>query len=74
MPDVHARRHYVHLKRPSQLPRDTNYYLFREQLFPAWETFPSGGCWILKVKRRVGVLGKLWQDLVRVAAVAQERL
>jgi len=57
-------RHYVHMQKPSLLPVDTNYYLFRDNFFPAWESFPDGGCWILKVKRRPGVLGKLWQDLV----------
>ena len=30
------------------------------------QTFPNGGCWILKVKRTSGVLGKLWQDLVEL--------
>ena len=82
-------RHYVHMKRPSQLPVDTNVYLFRDGCFPSWEvrlwswhfvsvgarpssrgfwcsqSYPAGGCWILKVKKNVGVIGKLWQDLVR---------
>ncbi|KAK8823808.1 hypothetical protein WA538_001100 [Blastocystis sp. DL] len=60
-------RYYIHMKRPSALDKDCNYYLFRDQLVPAWETFPNGGCWILKVKRTSGVLGKLWQDLVFAA-------
>ena len=57
-------RFYVHLRRPSDIPKDTNYYLFRDGLFPAWESFPEGGCWILKVRKKPGVLSKLWQDLV----------
>ena len=51
-------RHYVHVKRPSQLQRDTSLYLFRniEGYKPMWEAFPNGGCWILKIKKgkRVG--------------------
>lgn len=72
------------MKRPSALDKDCNYYLFREQLVPAWEvedqrstlsqTFPNGGCWILKVKRTSGVLGKLWQDLVSPLHLADQQV
>ncbi|KAG9406760.1 hypothetical protein AC1031_003083 [Aphanomyces cochlioides] len=59
-------RHYIHVKRPSQLPKDTNLYLFRDQpnCAPMWEAFPNGGCWILKIKKKANVLGKMWQDLL----------
>ena len=30
-------RYYIHMKRPSALDKDCNYYLFRKQLIPAWE-------------------------------------
>ncbi|RHY73014.1 hypothetical protein DYB38_012917 [Aphanomyces astaci] len=52
--------------RPSQLVKDTNLYLFRDQLncAPMWEAFPNGGCWILKIKKKANVLGKMWQDLL----------
>jgi translation initiation factor 4E len=60
-------RHYVFLKRPSELPTNVNLYLFREKLFPSWESYPNGGCWIVKLKKAVGVTSKLWQDLVRPA-------
>ncbi|EQC35210.1 hypothetical protein SDRG_07439 [Saprolegnia diclina VS20] len=58
-------RHYVHVKRPSQLNKDTNLYLFRDapNCAPMWEAFPNGGCWILKIKKKANVLGKMWQDL-----------
>ena len=38
-------RHYVHVKRPSELGRDTNLYLFRNvpECTPMWEAFPNGG-------------------------------
>ncbi|EGZ25499.1 hypothetical protein PHYSODRAFT_486498, partial [Phytophthora sojae] len=62
-------RHYIHVKRPSQLNRDVNLYLFRDQpnCAPMWEAFPQGGCWILKIKKKANVLGKMWQDLVFAA-------
>ena len=28
------------------------------------QSYPNGGCWIVKVHKGVGVLGKLWQDMV----------
>ena len=64
--------HYIHVKRPSQLARDTNLYLFRDRAncAPMWEAFPNGGCWILKIKKKANVLGKMWQDLV-LAAVGE---
>ncbi|DAZ96215.1 TPA: hypothetical protein N0F65_012577 [Lagenidium giganteum] len=62
-------RHYIHVKRPSQLSRDVNLYLFRDRpnCAPMWEAFPNGGCWILKIKKKANVLGKMWQDLVFAA-------
>jgi len=63
-------RYYVHLKRPSALEVNTNLYLFRqgENMVPMWESFPEGGCWILKLRKKSAsgpsVLSKLWQDLV----------
>jgi translation initiation factor 4E len=63
------RSHYIHVKRPSQLNRDVNLYLFRDlpNCSPMWEAFPQGGCWILKIKKKANVLGKMWQDLVFAA-------
>mmetsp|Transcript_2400 Transcript_2400/g.3384 ORF Transcript_2400/g.3384 Transcript_2400/m.3384 type:complete len:264 (-) Transcript_2400:556-1347(-) len=63
-------RYYVHLKRPSALEVNTNLYLFRhgENMVPMWESFPNGGSWILKLRKKSSsgpsVLSKLWQDLV----------
>lgn len=45
---------YCHLKRPSTLDTNVNLYLFRDgsQHSPMWETYPKGGCWILKIKKK----------------------
>jgi len=56
-------RYYMHLCRPNDLPKDSNYHLFREKNVPMWESFPAGGCWILKVKKRAGILARLWEQL-----------
>mmetsp|Transcript_3011 Transcript_3011/g.4570 ORF Transcript_3011/g.4570 Transcript_3011/m.4570 type:complete len:207 (-) Transcript_3011:73-693(-) len=64
---------YTHIKRPSSLDNNINVYFFRDgpNHSPCWESFPNGGCWILKVKKRshnsAGVIGKMWQDLVFAA-------
>lgn len=63
--------YYCYLRRPSSLDKDTNFYLFRNQDYPAWETYPEGGCWILKVKKNPGVISKLWQDLL-FAAIGEQ--
>lgn len=66
---IHLCSHYIHLKRPSELHRDINLYMFRDlpKCAPMWEAFPHGGCWILKIKKKANVLGKMWQDLVFAA-------
>ncbi|KAG5179292.1 putative eukaryotic initiation factor 4E [Tribonema minus] len=66
-------RLYTHIKRPSALENNINMYFFRDapNSSPSWESFPNGGCWILKIKKRAhsgtSVLGKMWQDLVFAA-------
>lgn len=70
-------RIYLWLKRPSAIESNVNVYLFREGpgIIPMWEAFPHGGCWLLKVKKKVGVgssiLGNLWHDLV-LAFIGEE--
>ena len=40
---VHApRRYYVHLKRPSELQKDMNMYIFRTGYTPMWEVSSVG--------------------------------
>ena len=62
-------RIYLFLKRPREIQGNVNIYLFREgpKIIPMWEAFPRGGCWLLKIKKKVdgpSVLGKIWHDLV----------
>eukprot|EP00697_Spironema_sp_BW2_P005346 gnl/Spiro4/17454_TR9285_c0_g1_i1.p1 gnl/Spiro4/17454_TR9285_c0_g1~~gnl/Spiro4/17454_TR9285_c0_g1_i1.p1 ORF type:complete len:339 (+),score=95.28 gnl/Spiro4/17454_TR9285_c0_g1_i1:33-1019(+) len=57
-------RYYTHLVRPSELPKDHDIHLFRDDNVPAWETYPHGGCWILKVKKRTRMLNLLWEKLL----------
>jgi hypothetical protein len=47
-------------------------YMFRDKHFPSWESYPTGGCWIVKLNKAVGVTSKLWQDLVRDCAFSRE--
>jgi translation initiation factor 4E len=64
-------RHFIHIQSGSNLPFHCNVYMFRNTDLPSWERWPDGGCWILKVKRKQGVLNKLWQDLV-FACIGEE--
>jgi translation initiation factor 4E len=57
-------RHYAFIQRPDDLPKDHNLFLFRHTTTPAWESFPSGGCWIVKVRKHNGVINRLWEELV----------
>jgi hypothetical protein len=59
---------YTHLLRADELPKDSNYHVFREGILsdlcfsshlrnhpcsgylPMWESFPFGGCWIIRVR------------------------
>mmetsp|Transcript_16420 Transcript_16420/g.14714 ORF Transcript_16420/g.14714 Transcript_16420/m.14714 type:complete len:232 (+) Transcript_16420:93-788(+) len=57
-------RHYTHLKRPSKLEHGFNIALFRVNLVPAWESFPTGGCWIIKIAKKEPFLDGLWEELI----------
>jgi len=58
------------LKSADNIPKDFNIFLFRENFLPAWETFPNGGMWIIKVRKGNGVISRLWEELT-FAAVAE---
>lgn len=59
-------RHYAYLLRPNELPRDHNVLLFRKGYKPMWEEFPEGGCWIIRIKRKVslGYVNRMWENLL----------
>jgi len=59
-------RYYSHLKNPSELTKNNRYtlYVFRANLQPAWETFPNGGCWIVKISHENNFVDILWEKLL----------
>jgi len=57
-------RHYSHLRRPSNIPNGCNVSVFRANLVPAWESFPRGGCWIIRVSIQEKFLDRLWEELL----------
>eukprot|EP00927_Polykrikos_kofoidii_P071955 TRINITY_DN68134_c0_g1_i1.p1 TRINITY_DN68134_c0_g1~~TRINITY_DN68134_c0_g1_i1.p1 ORF type:complete len:487 (-),score=125.47 TRINITY_DN68134_c0_g1_i1:522-1982(-) len=59
-------QHYSYLNRPSDLPRDHNLLLFRRGYKPMWEEFPEGGCWIIRIKRKVSLnyVNRMWENLL----------
>jgi len=66
-------RHYTYLLRPSELPRDQNLLLFRKGYKPMWEEFPEGGCWIIRIKRKVSqsYVNRMWENLL-LACIGEE--
>ena len=60
---------YGHLKRPGELPTNSDYHLFRTGIKPAWEdpANASGGKWAVRLRK--GVATRLWEHLVRALAV-----
>lgn len=60
-------RYYSWMKTPSQLTPGMNLYVFREDLEPMWETFPKGGCWIIrfhKANSQNGIIDRVWEELL----------
>jgi translation initiation factor 4E len=55
-------RHYAYLQQPDLVPKDHNIYLMRNQYVPAWETFPSGGSWFVKVRKHNGIINRMWEE------------
>eukprot|EP00933_Yihiella_yeosuensis_P029768 TRINITY_DN23401_c0_g2_i1.p1 TRINITY_DN23401_c0_g2~~TRINITY_DN23401_c0_g2_i1.p1 ORF type:complete len:340 (+),score=64.98 TRINITY_DN23401_c0_g2_i1:57-1076(+) len=66
-------RHYTHLFRPSELPRDHNILMFRKGYKPMWEEFPEGGCWIIRIKRKASqnYVNRMWENLL-LASIGEE--
>jgi len=57
-------KHYSNLKSPDAIPNGHNLFMFRHSLTPAWEVFPKGGTWIIKVRKKNGVINRLWEELL----------
>jgi translation initiation factor 4E len=55
---------YIYLQRASSLQPDTTLNFFRDGHTPMWESFPEGGCWIVRIHHRIGlgVLDKFWES------------
>eukprot|EP00299_Pterocystis_sp_00344_P006939 c199_g1_i1.p1 GENE.c199_g1_i1~~c199_g1_i1.p1 ORF type:complete len:269 (+),score=39.03 c199_g1_i1:43-807(+) len=60
-------RYHAFLTKPSKLPKDSNIHLFRNADYPMWESFPNGGCWILKLTKKGDVVDRVWETLVLAA-------
>eukprot|EP00461_Guttulinopsis_vulgaris_P004706 UN04708 len=52
------------MQKPDSLPSQTSLYLTRDGAIPAWESFPNGGCWILRVRKKNLLIDRLWEELV----------
>jgi len=52
------------LAQPEDLPVNHDLYLMRNGDVPAWETFPNGGNWFVKVRKGNKLVNRLWEELV----------
>lgn len=55
---------YGHLKRPADLPTNSDYQVFRTGIKPVWEdeANAAGGKWIIRLRKGLGT--RLWEHLV----------
>jgi len=56
--------YYSHLKRPHELTSNSNLHLFRGTTGPMWENFPTGGTWVLRMKKGCALLARMWEELL----------
>lgn len=55
---------YTFLRRITEIPFGCNLLFFKECSKPMWESWPDGGCWILKAKRANGHVDEYWENLL----------
>jgi len=55
---------YSRIKRPHELPPNSNLHLFRGTTRPMWENFPTGGNWILHMRKNCALLARMWEELL----------
>jgi len=62
---------YGHLKRPYDMPSNSDYHLFREHVKPVWEDplNENGGKWMIRLRK--GLASRLWEHLL-IAIIADE--
>jgi translation initiation factor 4E len=59
---------YIYLVRPSSLPKDINLSLFRGTVPATWESYPSGGCYLIRLKKKSSAkLDLSWESLLFAA-------
>ena len=52
------------MAKPDTYPRECSVYMSRNGEVPAWETFPQGGCWLLRVRKKNSLIDRLWEELI----------
>ncbi|KAL0485977.1 translation initiation factor 4E [Acrasis kona] len=62
---------YAYLATPSSLGKNVNYHMFRHEIVPMWESYPQGGCWMVKIKKNGELVDRLWEQLV-FATICEE--
>lgn len=55
---------YVYLARPQELPKESIFHMFKGDAIPMWESFPNGGCWVIKINKKQPQLALIWEELL----------
>jgi len=63
--------YYSYLIRPTSLAKDSNLLLFRGKIPAMWESFPQGGCFIVKSKKKSGKLLDVAWEMLLFAAIGE---
>ena len=59
----HFFNYYVHMKKPSEMPKEIDIHFFRDDLVPMWEDSPEGGIVILKIHQNDDI-DKMWETIL----------
>eukprot|EP01055_Gregarina_sp_Pseudo9_P005356 Gregarina_sp_Pseudo_9__5355@NODE_641_length_2433_cov_49_071011_g605_i0_p1_GENE_NODE_641_length_2433_cov_49_071011_g605_i0NODE_641_length_2433_cov_49_071011_g605_i0_p1_ORF_typecomplete_len347_score31_76IF4E/PF01652_18/1_6e30_NODE_641_length_2433_cov_49_071011_g605_i01131153 len=63
-------RTWEEVQQPSDMPSETNLAIFRDQLKPMWEAFPSGGRFVLRLRRPSAGTSKPGNKSSKVSGIA----
>eukprot|EP01122_Echinamoeba_exundans_P014869 TRINITY_DN6839_c0_g1_i1.p1 TRINITY_DN6839_c0_g1~~TRINITY_DN6839_c0_g1_i1.p1 ORF type:complete len:237 (-),score=50.71 TRINITY_DN6839_c0_g1_i1:24-734(-) len=63
--------HYAHIKRPADIPLNSELSFFRSGAKPMWESFPEGGSWSFRLKKKNPILNRIWEELI-LACVGEQ--
>lgn len=56
-------KHFAYLTNPDNIPKDYTLFLSRGDVTPAWESYPNGGMWVIRVTKKNMLVDRLWEEI-----------